>query len=110
MMLYWQSQQAKWFQVATARTNKGLDVSSRVEETLRNMGLTTHPSTVSIASKKIALGRQEIVKRFFEEAILNEYMVVIFIDDYHNIHPSHRPTSAVQTRPSHMATFLLKSP
>ena len=37
-------------------------------------------------------------------------MVVIFIVDYHNIHTSHRPTSAVQTRPSHMATFLLKSP
>ena len=67
MMLYGQSQQANWFQVATACTIKGLGVSSRVVETLRNMGLTTHSSTVSIASKKIALGRQEIVKRFFEE-------------------------------------------
>ena len=52
MMMYGQSQQANWFQVATARTVKGLGVSSRGTETLRNMGLTTHPLIVSKASKK----------------------------------------------------------
>ena len=34
MMMYGQSQQAHWFQVATARTVKGLGASSRGIETL----------------------------------------------------------------------------
>ena len=109
MMMYGQSQQANWFQVATARTVKGLGVSSRGIETLRNMGLTAHPSTATNVSKKMSLSHHESVNNFFEEAILNEYMVVIFIDDYHNIHTTHRPSHGTQTQPAHMATLLLKS-
>ena len=52
MMMYGQSQQANWFQVATARTVKGLGASSRAIETLRNMGLATHPLTALNVSKK----------------------------------------------------------
>ena len=109
MMMYGQSQQANWFRVATACTVKGLGVSSRGIEMLRNMGLTTHPLTVSKACKKVSLSHHESVKNFFEEAISNEHMVVIFIDDYHNIHTTHRPSNATQTQPAHMATLLLKS-
>eukprot|EP00112_Aurelia_sp_Birch-Aquarium-sp1_P016569 Seg3771.2 transcript_id=Seg3771.2/GoldUCD/mRNA.D3Y31 product="hypothetical protein" protein_id=Seg3771.2/GoldUCD/D3Y31 len=53
MMMYGQSQQANWLQVATAHAFKGLGVSSRDIKTLRNMGLATHPLTVSKACNKI---------------------------------------------------------
>ena len=36
-------------------------------------------------------------------------MVVIFNDDYHNIHTNHCPTDIAQTQPIHMATLLLTS-
>ena len=61
------------------------------------------------ACKKISLSHKESVKHFFEEAVSNEHMVVIFIDDYHNIHTTRRPTYVTQTQPTHMATLLLKS-
>ena len=109
MMMYGQSQQANWFQVATARTVKGLGASSRGIETLRNMGLATHPLTALNVSKKMSLSHHESVNNFFKDAISNKHLVVIFIDDYHNIHTNHRPTDIAQTQPIHMATLLLKS-
>ena len=109
IMMYRQSQQANWFQVATARTVKGLGASSRGIETLRNMGLTTHPVTASKVSRKMSLSHYESVNKFFQEAISNKHLVVIFIDDYLNIHTNHRPTDIAQTQPIHMATLLLKS-
>ena len=45
-LMYGQSQQGNWFQVANERTLKGLGISSRGVGTLRNMGLTAHPNTV----------------------------------------------------------------
>ena len=64
-LMYGQSQQANWFQVATARTLKGLGISSRGVETLRNMGLAAHPNTVSSATKKSFSEHLETVHQFF---------------------------------------------
>ena len=76
---------------------------------LRNMGLTTHPVTASKVSRKMSLSHYESVNKFFQEAISNKHLVVIFIDDYHHIHTNHRPTDIAQTQLIHMATLLLKS-
>ena len=57
----------------------------------------------------MSLSHYESVNKFFQEAISNKHMVVIFIDDYHNIHTNHRPTDIAQTQPIHMAALLLKS-
>ena len=35
-------------------------------------------------------------------------MVIVFTDDYHNIHTNHRPTTESQTKVAHMATLLVK--
>ena len=43
------------------------------------------------------LSHHESVKNFFEKAISNEHMVVIFIDEYHNLHITHRPSKATQS-------------
>ena len=51
-LMYGQSQQCNWFQVANARTLKGLGISSKGVETLRNMGLAAHPNTVLSETKK----------------------------------------------------------
>ena len=75
--MYGQSQQANWFQIATARTLKGLGISSRGVETLRNMGLAAHPNTVSSATKKASSEHLEIVHKFFKDAVDNEYMITV---------------------------------
>ena len=92
IMMFGQSQAANWLQVANTRILKGLGLTSRGVETLRNIGLATHPSTISNCCKKISSAHLESVRTFFEDAldneygIDNEYMVIVFIDDYHNIH------------------------
>ena len=43
------------------------------------------------------LSHHESVKNSFEKAISNEHMVVIFIDEYHNLHITHRPSKATQS-------------
>ena len=51
----------------------------------------------------------KVLISLFQNAMSSKHLVVIFIDDYHNIHTNHRPTDAAQTQPIHMATLLLKS-
>ena len=46
-LMYGQSQQANCFQVAIARTLRGLGVSDRGVGTLRKIGLAAHPETVT---------------------------------------------------------------
>ncbi len=53
-MMYGQSQQANWYQVALARTLKGLGVSTKGIETLHNIGVAAHPITVLNITKKIS--------------------------------------------------------
>ncbi len=86
VMLYGPSQAANWFQVATTRTLKGLGLTSRGVETLRNMGLAAHPLTVASTCKKISSEHLKTVKKFFEDAVDHENMVIAFIDDSHNIY------------------------
>ncbi len=74
-MLYGQSLAANWFQVATTRTLKGLGLTSRVVETLRNMGLVAHPLTVAPTCKKISSKHLKTVEKFFEDVVNDEYMV-----------------------------------
>ncbi len=108
-MLFGQSQATNWFQVATTRTLKGLGITSRGVKTLRNMGLDAHFLTVASTCKKISSENLETVKKFFEDAVENEYIVIAFIDDSHNIYTNHRPSSGSQTNMGHMAALLVKS-
>ena len=109
VMLYGQSQAADWFQIATTRTLKGLGLSSRGVENVRSMGLAAHPVAVASMCKKLSSEHLFSVKKFFDNAVENEDMVIVFIDDYHNIHTKHRPSSESQTQVAHMATLLVKS-
>ena len=107
-LVYGQPQRANWFQVATARTLKGFGVS-RGKETLRNMGFTTHPRTVSNANEGIAINHGETVRDFFNNAAEKGHMVVIFIDDYHNDHAHRRTSNSETSQVIDMATLLVKS-
>ena len=48
------------------------------------------------------------LKKVLHGAKLDELLVMIFIDDYHNIHTHHRPLSDTQTQVVHMASLLVK--
>ena len=108
-MMYGQSQAANWFQIATIRALKGLGLSSRGLETLRSVGLAAHPVTVAAMCKTISPQHLVSVKKVFEDALENEYMAIAFIDDHHNIHTNHCPSSESQTKVAPMATLLVKS-
>ena len=73
------------------------------------MGLAALPVTVATMWNKISSGHHVSVKMVFEDAVENEYMVIAFIDYYHNIHTNHRPSSESQTKVAHLATLLVKS-
>ena len=49
------------------------------------------------------------VHQFFEDAVTNDYMIAVVIDDFHNIHSHHRPSSPSQTQVCHMTTLLVKN-
>ena len=55
-LMYGQSQQANWFQVATGRTLRGLGVSDSGVAALRRLGLAANPYTVTNVSKEMSLG------------------------------------------------------
>ena len=103
-MMYGQSQQANWYQVTLARALKGSGISNRGIETLRNKGVAARPTTVSNTTKKVSSTHLGSVNRFFEKAAENESMIAIFIDDHHNIHTHHRPSTTIHTQVVHMAT------
>ena len=48
------------------------------------------------------------VKKVFDDAVQEKKLIAIFIDDYHNIHTHHRPSTSKQTQVTHMATLLIK--
>ena len=52
--------------------------------------------------------RLNTVQKVLHDAKANEKLVTLFIDDYHNIHTHHRPSSDTQTQVVHMATLLIK--
>ena len=107
-LMYGQSQQCNWFQVANAKTLKGLGTSSRGVETLRNMGLTSYPNTVHSDTKQASSEHIATVHQIFQDAVTKKYMTALFIDDFHIIHTHHCPSSSSQTQVSHMTPLLVK--
>ena len=108
MLLYGLSQKNNWFQIALARTLTEHGVSEHGLTSLKNLGIAAHPRTVKSASKASSDSHLESVVNFLNDAQNKRQLVVIFIDDYHNIHTMHRTSKQQQTQTIHMATLLLK--
>ena len=73
------------------------------------MGFTAHPRTISNANEGIAINHGETARDFFNNAAEKGHMVVIFIDDYHNIHAHRRTSNSETSQVINMATLLVKS-
>ena len=108
MMVFGQPQKANWFQVALSRTLSQYGISDYGLASLRNLGIAAHPRTVKSASLSSSTSHLEAVRNFFHEAIEHKNFIVLFIDDYHNIHTKHRPSEKKQTQAVHMSTLLVK--
>ena len=106
--MYGQSQQANWFQMAIARTLRGLGVSDRGVGTLRKMGLAAHPDTVTNVTNELSSTHLIRVHKVFQDAKESEKLFTLFINDFHNIYIHQRPSSDTQTQVVHMATLLIK--
>ena len=106
--MYGQSKQANWFQMAIARTLRGLGVSDRGVGTLRKMGLAAHPDTVTNVTNELSSTHLIRVHKVFQDAKESEKLFTLFINDFHNIHIHQRPSSDTQTQVVHMATLLIK--
>eukprot|EP00112_Aurelia_sp_Birch-Aquarium-sp1_P011254 Seg2367.2 transcript_id=Seg2367.2/GoldUCD/mRNA.D3Y31 product="NIF3-like protein 1" protein_id=Seg2367.2/GoldUCD/D3Y31 len=108
MLIYGQSQKANSFQIALSRTLKQFGISEQGLMSLRNLGIAAHPHTVKAAAKSSASSHPRSLVKFFQDAVSNEKLIVVMIDDYHNIHTKHRPKSKTQTNAVHMSTLLVK--
>ena len=108
IMIYGQSQKCNWFQVALSRTLSQYSISEFGLASLRNLGIAAHPRTIKKATVLSSSSHLEKVEHFFNEATKNEHFIVIFIDDFHNIHTKHRANERIQTQAVHMATMLVK--
>ena len=108
MLIYGQSQKANSFQVALSRTLRQFGISKQGLMSLRNLGIAAHPHTVKAAAKSSASSHPKSLVKFFQDAVNDEKLVVVMIDDYHNIHTKHRPESKTQTNAVHMSTLLVK--
>ena len=108
MLIYGQSQKANSFQVALSRTLRQFGISEQGLMSLRNLGIAAHPHTVKAAAKSSASSHPTSLVKFFQDAVNDEKLVVVMIDDYHNIHTKHRPESKTQTNAVHMSTLLVK--
>lgn len=76
---------------------------------LRNLGIAAHPRTVKAACLSTASSHLSNLQSFFNQAVQSNHFLVMFIDDYHNIHTKHRPESKTQTQAIHMSTLLVKT-
>ena len=108
VMIYSQSQRANWFQVSLARTLQQFGISQQGLESLRNLGIVTHPRTIKANMQVSSAAHLERVKEFFKTVIDNEQFIIFCIDDYHNIHTKHRPEAKTQTQSVHTSTLLVK--
>ena len=108
MLIYGQSQKANSFQVALSTTLRQFGLSEQGLMSLRNLGIAAHPHTIKAAAKSSASSYPNSLVKFFQDAVNNEKLVVVMIDDYHNIHTKHRPESKTQTNAVHMSTLLVK--
>ena len=108
VMIFGQSQKSNWFQVALSRTLSQFGISECGLAALRNLGIAAHPRTIKSATAIAASGHLQELQYFFSEATNKEHFIVVFIDDYHNIHTKHRANVKEQTQVVHMATMLVK--
>ena len=108
ILVFGQSQKSNWFQVSLSRTLSQYGISEPGLAALRNLGIAAHPRTVQTAKVSAASSHLEQVKNFFHEVTAKNQFIVIFIDDYHNIHTKHRANEKQQTQAVHMATLLVK--
>ena len=108
IMVFGQSHKCNWFQIALSRTLSQYGISESGLSALRNLGIAAHPRTVKTATASAAFSPLQQVQNFFTEATNKEYFILIFMDDYHNIHTKHRANEKQQTHAVHMATLLMK--
>ena len=108
MLMYGQSQIANLFQVALSRTLQQFGISEQGLTSLKNLGIAAHPHTVKAMARASASSHLQNISSFFQDAIENDLFMVMFIDDFHNIHTKHRPENKTQTQAIHMSTLLVK--
>ena len=108
MMMYGQSQKANYFQVSLSRTLQEFGINEQGLASLKNLGIAAHPRTVKTAAKAADSSHLSNLTSFFEDVIRKNQLLIMFIDDYHNIHCKHRPGDKVQTQVVHTTTLLVK--
>eukprot|EP00118_Oscarella_pearsei_P021515 m.242159 g.242159 ORF g.242159 m.242159 type:complete len:226 (+) comp40212_c0_seq4:1077-1754(+) len=73
----------------------------------RALGVCGHPKTILRYRRMLGQGNQDLVNAYVQDAVANNYLAVMIIDDFHSIHTIQRPTSATTSTAVHMATCLV---
>jgi uncharacterized protein (DUF488 family) len=79
-------------------SNEGLNA-------MANLGVTTTSKAVNQRKRKMS----DAHGKYVENALVqqSENVLVLNVDDYHNIHVPQKPNTTITSRPTHMATILV---
>eukprot|EP00112_Aurelia_sp_Birch-Aquarium-sp1_P003440 Seg1384.3 transcript_id=Seg1384.3/GoldUCD/mRNA.D3Y31 product="hypothetical protein" protein_id=Seg1384.3/GoldUCD/D3Y31 len=108
ILMYGLSQRNNWFQATLARALGEYGISDQALTALKNLGMAAHSKTIQSASKSSSESHLSSVASFFEHAYTAKKFLVMYIDDFHNIHTWQTPKDENQTQAVHMATLLVK--
>ncbi|CAB4023398.1 Hypothetical predicted protein [Paramuricea clavata] len=108
-MCYCRSQMCNVMQVDNAlylnsnrMTQEGIDTQYR-------MGHTCSRKTSNIIRSQLSQNHEESLKSFFNQAIQNEWVLVLIIDDFTKIHTYRRPAILRTCNPMSMCTIVVKA-
>ena len=108
-MCYCRSQMCNVMQVDNAlylnsnrMTQEGIDTQYR-------MGHTCSRKTSNIIRSQLSRNHEESLKSFFNQAIQNEWVLVLIIDDFTKIHTYRRPAILRTCNPMSMCTIVVKA-
>ena len=84
------------------------NLSQRRIETQRQLGTSCSSNVISRNRTSIASSNLQSTNGAIQDAIRNQHLVTLMIDDYHNIHAIRRPDSTQTSQATHMGTIIIK--
>ena len=108
-MCYCLSQQCNILQVDHALYLRNSRINQEGFDTENQLGNTCCRRTVDHVLNSLAAEHNPTLNNFILQAISNEWLLVLIIDDYTNIHTHRRPTGDNTTSANYMCTIVVKA-
>ncbi|XP_028410469.1 uncharacterized protein LOC114533084 [Dendronephthya gigantea] len=108
-MCYCRSQMCNVMQVDHALYLNSNRVTQEGIDTQHRMGHTCSRKTSNIIRSQLSRNHAESLNSFFDQAIQNEWVLVLIIDDFTKVHTYRRPSTSKTCNPMSMCTIVVKA-